>query len=166
MPLARYHLLLLGAAFLLPGCTEPQHPPGGPAAGLAVIPARAPRSPADSTAYVFDVPALVGLTADQIIARLGKPVRDRQESIDEQVKSLLYQRQNYNLSVEYDVQSRRVVRFYMNPHKLTKDNQPLLDAANIDPSDSRFTVEYLNEEDGRYQGMLIVPDSASLPIRR
>ena len=159
--------VVLFTALQLFSCTDAQRPPTEPPS-TAAKPAVAPslRSPVTADSCVFDIAALVGLTAGQIPARLGKPVSDQQESIDEEVKSLNYQRQGYDLSIEYNVQSRRVVRFYLNPHKSTIDNYLLLHAANIDSTDSRLTIQYLNEEDGRYRGLLVMPDSAVSAAQR
>ncbi|WP_310397521.1 hypothetical protein [Hymenobacter sp.] len=164
------HVVSLGAlyaAFLLSGCSDPQRPPNKQPS-TTTKPAFAPplKSSVTADSYVYNIAALLGLTADEIPARLGGPISDERESIDEQVKSLRYQRKGYDLSIEYDVRSRRVVRFFVNLSKSTEDSQSLLNAININPRDSRFAVEYLNDEDGRYGGILIVPDSAVLATQR
>jgi hypothetical protein len=160
-------LLCTFGLFPLPSCNEPQRPLGEQsevAARPAIV--SAPRPSTDSAAYVFNISALVGLTADQIRVQLGKPVSDQQESINESVKSLFYQRQGYDLLVEYNVQSHQVIRFYINPNKSTKKYQYLLEAANINQNDKRYLIEYLNGENGLYEGIVIVPDSAVLAARR
>ena len=111
MPLSRNifaSLCVLGAAFLSPGCTETQRPASEPTAAGPVAPSPAPRPLADSAAYAFNVPALVGLTVDQIRAQLGKPISDEQGSANKDLKTLLYRRKGYELSIDYEVQSRRL----------------------------------------------------------
>jgi len=83
------------------------------------------------------------LTADQIQARLGKPLRDEQESINEEMKTRLYRRQGYGLSVNYEVRSHRLLSLDLrSPHPMT-DYTPLLEAANVTEADQGYHVEPL-----------------------
>ena len=156
------------AAGLLIGCggdAPPQLP-----SKTAKTPPRAVVSPAagasaDTAGYVFDIPALMELTADQIKAKLGKPVSDGQESIDEEVNSLRYQRRGYDLSIDYEVKSRRIATYYFNPHKLVKEPAALLQAINATQNDKRYSVQYLSEGNGVYNGVLITPKNARVQDR-
>jgi len=109
---------------------------------------------------VFDVAALAGLTAEQITVKLGKPVSDAQESDNEQMKSVLYQRGGYKLSIDYEVQSRRLLDIYFTPVKSWQKYWSLLSAANVKLNDKRYKVEPLNEENGLYAGIAITPADA------
>lgn len=156
----------LGTSFLLPSCTEPQHSPNeqqevakNSTGGRTSPTVR--RVSVDSTIYVFNVPALVNLTADQITAQLGKPVRDEQESINAEMKTLLYQRQGYELSIDYEVESRRLLSIYFAPTKSWQAYPQLLRAANVTIKDGKgYKVEPLNEEGGLYEGIAFRLDSA------
>jgi len=154
---------VLCAAGPLAGCGgELPQQPGTVAESSATRNAASPTTgvSADTARYVFDVPALLALTADQIKAKLGKPVSDGQESIDEEINSLRYQRQGYDLSIDYEVKSRRIATYYFNPHKDTKEPAALLQAVNATRNDKRYSVQYLSEGNGVYNGILIIPANA------
>lgn len=157
-------LLLLGtfcAAGPLPGCGDsPQRP--GTSSGLATAPPPAARPPADTAGCVFDVPALVNLTADQIQARLGKPLSDAQESANEQMHSLSYRRKGYELSIDYEVKSRRIIDVYFTPAIDTawQAYARLLRGANITREEDFRLVHALNEKDGLYEGITITPEGS------
>ena len=90
MPYPVNHRLLLGAlyaSFLLPSCGDSQRPLSEQSVPVAAhsVPSK-PRFLADSITFVFNVPALVSLTADQIKSKLGKPASDAQESINDEMK--------------------------------------------------------------------------------
>jgi hypothetical protein len=108
----------------------------------------------------------VNLTADQITARLGKPVSDEQGSDNEQMKTLLYKRKGYVLSIDYEVKSRRLLDVYFTPASSWQAYQELLRAANVTAEDGKgYKVQPLNEEDGLYEGITITPDSARVMDR-
>ena len=147
-------LLLLGAlgsALLLPGCGDaprsPSQPPTRPVVARVTV---------DSASYVFDLPALMGLTADQIKAKLGKPVKDSQESDNDQMKTLFYQRRGYKLFIDYEVRSRRILDFYLRPPHPTAEYEYLLDAGHVTQHDPRYKVEPSDPGDGLYHEIDII----------
>jgi len=108
----------------------------------------------------------VSLTANQIIAQLGKPASDAQESINDQMKTLSYQRHGYELSVDYEVKSRRLLSIYFAPTKSWQAYPQLLRAANVTSEFGKgYKVEPLNEENGLYQGIAFRLDSARVQDR-
>lgn len=153
--------VLCATGFLL-GCSDPQH---SSSQQVAAVPkpnatpsvASMPHKVADSAAYVFNVPALVNLTADQIRVKLGTPISDAQESINEQMKTLRYQRQGYKLAIDYEVQSRQLLDFYLKSSKPRAEYQYLLDAANVNQHDKRYKAEPLDQGDGLYSEIEITP---------
>ena len=167
-------LVLRGAfcvVLLASGCGEPARSPSertAPATAPTTTPALspAPRASADSATYVFNIPARIGLRADQIKATLGKPISDERESIDELVKSLIYRRQGYELLIDYKVRSRQVINFYLSPTKSWKKYAYFLTAGNLNQEDKHYKVDLLNEENGLYQGVVVTPDSAALAAQR
>lgn len=102
-------LYLICAAVFLFACNE-RHPlsdaPTGPSS------AALSRTQAGSTKTVFNLAALVNLPASKVRARLGKPISDQQESINEEMRSMLYRRKGYELSIDYELQSQRLVQIY------------------------------------------------------
>jgi len=154
------HILLLGAlgsALLLPGCGEaPRAPSQSPSRGDAPPTRPAARVAVDSARYVFDLPALMGLTADQIKTKLGKPLKDSQESDNDQMKTLFYQRQGYKLFIDYEVRSRRILDFHFaSPHP-TAEYEYLLDAGHVTQHDPRYKVQPLDWGDGLYRELYII----------
>lgn len=109
---------------------------------------------------MFNIPALVALTADQTKRQIGQPLSDTQESISEQIYSLRYRQRGYDLSVDYEVESRRVTEFYVNPHRNMRKPTALLQATNTTLNDERYVVEYLMESDSVYNGITIIPKNA------
>jgi len=99
----------------------------------------------------------VDLTADQIKVKLGKPLGDAQESDNDQMKTLSYQRRGYKLYIDYEVRSRRILDFYLYSPNPTKEYQYLLAAANVTQHDKRYKVEPLDPGDGLYARIYIVP---------
>jgi len=109
----------------------------------------------DSASYVFDIPSLIGLTADQIKTKLGKPLSDEQGSINDQMKTLIYQRRGYKLFIDYEVRSRRLLKFYLESPHPTTEYQYLLNAANVTQHDKRYKVEPSDPGDGLYRDIYI-----------
>ena len=149
---------------LLAGCGGAP-PPGGEPAGAATSPVAPPTTvPAgplvDTTSYVFDLPALVPLTADQVRARLGKPDSDEQESINEEMKTLIYYKKGYKLLINYEVPSRRLIGLYFYPTKSWQKYPHLLQQANVREGEAGYSVTPANEANGLCEGIDIMPDSA------
>ena len=155
-------LCALNMALLLPCCTEPQRSASEPTAAgpiAASLPASRPLT--DSAAYAFDIPALVGLTIDQIRAQLGKPISDEQGSINEDLKTLLYRRKGYELSIDYEVQSRRLFNIYLSSLQERQHYTVLLRAANASAEGGRgYQVDAQNGEAGLYENLAFTLDSA------
>ena len=153
----------LFAASFLTGCGAPQRPPGESATPKAAQPA--PGLPADSAAYAFDVPALLGLTADQIRATLGKPLKDQQGDVTNTLRDFVYKAKGYELYIGYEAQSRRVISFYIPVAKPTKEYKYLLEVGRVNYQDKRYKVEPFEREGGLYAGLSITPDSTAQPTR-
>ena len=150
---------------LLPGCDAPQQ-----SSSAAPPPPQSAPTPAgtglESTAYVFDLSALASLTADQVQARLGKPLSDERESIAGEFKTLRYRHQGYELSVDYEVASRRLHNLDLQPPRPTAAYGPLLAAANVTEAGRGYRVEpFVNEDSGLYSGVSVTPDSARVMNR-
>ena len=151
-------LWALGAALLLPNCDDSQHLASEHSISVATHPEPGNSNPtADSTAPVFDIPALVTLTADQIKGKLGQPLSDAQESDNDQMKTLSYQRLGYELLIRYEVRSRRILDFYFSPAKSWQRYNYLLKTGNLIQDDNRYKVRPLNETDGLYEGIVVTP---------
>ncbi|WP_310397804.1 hypothetical protein [Hymenobacter sp.] len=149
-------------------CTEPQRPVSEPAAAgpVAAAPPPAPRPLADSAAYAFNIPALVGLTVDQIRTQLGEPISDEQGSDNEDLKTLLYRRKGYELSIDYEVQSRRLFNIYLSSLQSRQPYPVLLRAANATAEGGKgYQVDPQNGEDGLYENLAITLDSARVMNR-
>lgn len=149
-------LWVLCAAFFLSGCTESQRPPSAPV-GPATAPTIAvPRAAvAGPVVQIFDISALVGMTADQIRARLGKPVSDQQNDNPISNKDLLYRSQGYELFISYEVMSGRIFSFYIPAVKPKKEYRHLLKIGNVNQHDKRYLVEPLRRADGLYEGIVV-----------
>jgi len=106
---------------------------------------------------VFNIPDLVSLTADQIKAKLGKPISDAQESDNDQMKTLCYQRHGYELLIRYEVQSRYTLDLYFSPVKSWQKYEYLLRAGKLTQDDKRYKVRPLNEANGLYEGLVVTP---------
>ena len=112
---------------------------------------------------MFDLASLVSLRANQVRDRLGKPLSDQQESINEQMKSMTYERAGYRLSIDYEVQSQRLIQLY-----LTTGDKPwrkladYLRAGHLSQTGQHYTISLLNEEAGLLEGIDIEPDSARI----
>lgn len=104
---------------------------------------------------MFDIPALLNLTADQIRAKLGKPISDQQNDNPISNKDLLYRKQGYELFISYEVMSGRVFSFYIPAIKPQKAYQYLLKVGNVNQHDPRYLVEPIDREDGFYEGVAI-----------
>lgn len=119
-----------------------------------------------NAAFVVDLPALMGLTAQQIKDTLGGPVSDKRESINEEMHTLRYQRGVYELSIDYEVQSQKVLNFYFVPlGKTGQKYEQLLAAGRLAPSDTRYRVDPLDAINGLYEGLVITPDTAVLSLQ-
>ena len=128
--------------------------------------AKAPLTRADSTVPVFDLAALVNLRANQIRARLGKPLSDQQESDNEQMKSMFYKQRGYELSIDYEVQSQRLLQLQLSTgDKPWKKLNDYLRAGHVSQTDKHYTLSLLNEEAGLLQGIDVTPDSARVMDR-
>ena len=110
-------------------------------------------------APVFDLAALVDLRANQVRARLGKPLSDRQESGNEQMQTMRYERAGYQLSVDYEVQSQRLMLLQLStgdrPWKKLED---YLRAGH--QTGKRYILSLLNQGAGLVEGIDVTPDSA------
>ena len=142
MPLSPNSLLplclLLCAAVLAPGCGAPQRQPDEQTAPAARPVPPLPRPAVSTAAPAFDIPALLNLTANQVRAKLGKPVSDQQNDNPVSMKDLLYRKQGYELFVSYEVMSGRVFSFYIPAIKPRKDYQYLLKVGNVNQHDPRY----------------------------
>lgn len=90
---------------------------------------------------VFDVPALLPQTIDQIKATLGKTEGNDDEPTKQQITAGVkeweksFKRDTTTLLVTYDPKTRKVIDFFVSTnHGKTADVAPLTQLANVDPA--------------------------------
>jgi len=131
-------LSLLPLALLL-GCATTDRP-------VADAPSATPAMQVDRA---FDVPALLGLNADQIVQPLtGKTIRPDHDRTPRELPEgdteaqYTYWHDTVALVVSYNPQDLRVTNYFLKTkHGLTADYTTLLKLANISRFDKRMTVE-------------------------
>ena len=149
-------LLLFPLALLL-GCATTEHPDTA-----------APQSAkAAKTDRAFDVPALLGLNADQIAGPLaGKSIRPDRNRTPRELPTgaseinYTYWHDTTGLVVSYDPATLTVNSFFLKTqYGLTTDYAALLKLANVSPYDKRLTIEPIASaaDPQRYTGVKLVP---------
>jgi len=115
----------------------------------------------DSARYLYDVPSLLNLTARRIQSKLGHPVSNLRESINEEVKTLRYNRRGYELSIDYVVSSDSIISIYLT-NKSMKPYEKFINAGNLTRYKPEHKIDTLNGERGVYEGISITLSTKSI----
>ena len=114
--------------------------------------------------YIFDVPALVGLTYDEIVAQLGQPVG---EGLTEQQLAAVgymddreFHKDDAVLLVTYNTKTGAVKELFLDtndPSGATSNNQALLDEGNLESKSDEYSLEFVEArtKPGSYTGVVV-----------
>lgn len=117
---------------------------------------------------VFDVPALMGKNIDEITKALGKPTGDdeptaQQLALGTKTWWKIYDKDNRELIVTYNPQTRAVSDFFISTKSDTersqKDMDNLLAVGNVKQDIPDYSIEYVKEikNPGKFTGIKITP---------
>jgi hypothetical protein len=142
---------------LLLGCASTDRP-------VTEIPAT---TPAPTVNRVFDLPALLGMNANDIVQPLtGQPSQPNRDGTSQELSAdgaeatHTYWRDTTALMVSYDPATLRVNNYFIKTKSgHTADYNALLKLANVSPYDKRMTIEPIASIDNPrlYMGVKVVP---------
>ena len=119
---------------------------------------------AATTPQSFDVPALIGLNVDQVIDRLGKPIKTLQSSRRAKERNLLFRHDSQQLLVHYKRRTGRILDFYLpaaNPDGYLNVSR-LLTSGNITDGNPSYSLDwaYMPGSNRIFKGVKITPTQA------
>lgn len=107
----------------------------------------------------FDVPTLLRLSIPQVKKKLGPPADELQANVTDTERSLVYNRNDIQLTINYIVETNRIDNIGLAAKRDTTAYAYLEPLGNLSRLDTAYVIEpQQGEKVGQYHGILIKPN--------